>query len=248
MYHRGMIAENVTFVGNHDDVGEAYYARPAGAGPFPGMVMIHHMPAWDDMIIESTRKLAHFGFATIAPHLYFRHGEGAPDDVAARGRAAGGLSDDEVVGDVAGAMNFLRAQKEANGKVGLMGFCSGGRHAFLGACLLDGVDATVDCWGGYVVADDRSQISPQRPVAPIDLTERLRAPLIGIFGNKDKNPSPAHVDTLEQKLKDLGKTYEFYRYEDAGHAFFSADRSAYRPEQAKDGWAKIIAFLHKNLD
>jgi carboxymethylenebutenolidase len=198
--------------------------------------------------MEATRKLAHFGIAAIAPHLYFREGPGTPDDLAAKSRAAGGVYDDQVVGDVAGAMAFLRAQPESNGKVGVMGFCSGGRQAFLSACRLDGVDGIVDCWGGNIVVDDPAQLTPQRPVAPIDLTENLRAPLLGLFGNDDKNPSPAQVNTLEAKLKSLHKYYEFHRYDGAGHGFFAADRPGYRPEQAKDGWQKVVSFFHKNLD
>jgi carboxymethylenebutenolidase len=248
MSYRGMIAEMVSFKAHNGDTGEAYYARPSGPGPFPGVVLIHHMPGWDDWCMEATRKLAHFGFATIAPHLYFRHGPGTPDDLAAKARTAGGVADDQVVGDVAGCMAFLREQAEANGKVGVIGFCSGGRHTFLAACRLEGVDAAVDCWGGNVVVDDPSQLTPQRPVAPIDLTGKLQAPLLGLFGNDDKNPSPAHVDKLEETLKSLGKSYEFHRYDGAGHGFFAADRPGYRPEQAKDGWQKVISFFHKHLD
>ena len=90
-----------------------------------------HMPGWDEWIIETTRKIAHHGFAAIAPHLYFREGTGSPDDLGARVRAAGGVPDDTVVGDVAGAMAYLRAQPNSNGKVGVIGFCSGGRHTYL---------------------------------------------------------------------------------------------------------------------
>ena len=247
MSYRGMVADMVSFKGHGGATGEAYYARPAGKGPFPGVVLIHHMPGWDDWSIEATRKLAHHGFAAIAPNLYFRQGAGTPDDQAAKARAAGGAVDDEVVGDVKGAMEFLRAQPEANGKVGVIGFCSGGRHTYLVACRLDGVDAAVNCWGGNVVVDDPAQLSPQRPVAPIDLTEGLKAPLLGLFGNEDKNPSPAQVNKLEEKLKSLGKNYEFHRYDGAGHGFFAAERPNYRVEQANDGWQKVYAFFHKHL-
>ena len=88
MTYEGMLAETVAFVGHRDDAGEAYYARPLGAGPWPGVVLIHHMPGWDEWIKEATRKLAYHGFATISPHLYFREGPGSPDDVGARVRAA----------------------------------------------------------------------------------------------------------------------------------------------------------------
>lgn len=236
MTYEGMLAETVTIRGcNGDDI-EAYAARPLGPGPFPGVVVIHHAPGWDEWCKEATRKLAHHGYAAINPHLYARAGTGSPDDLAARVRAAGGVPDAQAMGDVDGAMRFLRAQPYANGKVGVIGFCSGGRHTYLAACTLAGVDAAVDCWGGNVVVDDPAQLNALRPVAPIDLTEQLAAPLLGIFGNDDRNPTPDQVNRTEAALKRLGKRYEFHRYGAAGHGFFAVDRPGYRPEQATDAW------------
>src|SRR3954464_9707090 len=151
-YYQGQQSEIVTFQGHNGDKGEAYYARPSRTGKVGGVVVIHHLPGWDEWIIEVQRKLAHHGFAAIAPHIYFRDGPGSPDDVGARVRAAGGVADDQVVGDVKGAIAYLRAQPNATGKVGVIGFCSGGRHAYLVGCRLNTeVDAIVDCWGGNVV-------------------------------------------------------------------------------------------------
>src|SRR5262249_1068682 len=247
MTYESMLAETVAFRGHKGDIGEAYYARPLGGGPWPGVVLIHHMPGWDEWIKEATRKLAHHGLATISPHLYFREGPGSPDDVAARVRAAGGVADEQVLGDVAGCMEFLRAQPYANGKIGVIGFCSGGRHTYLAACSLPTIDAAVDCWGGNVIVDDPKQLNAKRPVAPIDLTEKMRCPLLGWFGNDDENPNRDQVKRTEAVLKKLGKSYEFHRYDGAGHAFFNATRPAYRPEQALDGWGKVFAFFHKHL-
>jgi len=247
MSYDSLTAETVKFRGHNGDEGEAYYGRPTRAGRFPGMVVIHHLPGWDEWITEVVRKLAHHGFVAISPHLYFRNGPGSPDDVGARVRAAGGVPDEQVVGDAKGAIAFLRAQPNSNGKVGVIGFCSGGRHAYLVACRLAEVDAVVDCWGGNVIVDDKKLLNDKRPVAPIDLTEQLRAPLIGIFGNDDENPNADQVNRTEALLKKLGKTYEFHRYDGAGHAFFNTSRVAYRPEQAADGWSKVFAFLRKNL-
>ena len=247
MTYPSLLAETVSFRGHNGDQGEAYLARPTHPGKFPGVVVIHHMPGWDEWITEVVRKFAHHGFAAISPHLYFRDGPGNPDDIGARVRAAGGVPDDQVVGDVAGAMAFLRAQQNHNGKIGIIGFCSGGRHAYLCACRIADLDAVVDCWGGNVVVDDKSQLNAKRPAAPIDLTEQLRAPLLGIFGNDDQNPNADQVNRTEATLKRLGKTYEFHRYDGAGHAFFNTSRSAYRPEQAADGWEKVFAFLRKQL-
>ncbi|MGH2584556.1 MAG: dienelactone hydrolase family protein [Dehalococcoidia bacterium] len=247
MTYEGMLAETVTIQGHNGDEIAAYYARPLGAGPFPGVVLIHHAPGWDEWCKEATRKLAHHGYATIDPNLYHRAGPGSPDDVAARVRTAGGVADDQVMGDVAGAMRYLRAQPYANGRVGVIGFCSGGRHTYLAACRIPGVDAAVDCWGGGVIVDDLSQLTEFRPVAPIDLTENLGCPLLGIFGNEDRNPTPDQVNRTEEVLQRLGKSYEFVRYDGAGHGFFAADRPAYRPEQAVDGWQKVFTFFEKYL-
>src|SRR5436309_2572293 len=247
MSYQAQQSEMVTFKGHKSDTGEAYYSRPSRTGRFPGMLVIHHLPGWDEWIIEVTRKFAHHGFAAIAPHLYFREGPGSPDDVGARVRAAGGVADEQVVGDAAGSIAFLRARPESNGKVGVIGFCSGGRHTYLAACSLDGIDAAVDCWGGNVIVDDPKQLNAKRPVAPIDLTAKLRCPLLGLFGNDDENPNRDQVNRTEAVLKKLGKTYEFHRYDGAGHAFFNAARPAYRPEQALDGWNKVFAFFRKHL-
>jgi carboxymethylenebutenolidase len=247
MGHAGLHAETVSFRGHNGDEGEAYYACPLRAGMIPGVVVIHHMPGWDEWTTEVVRKFAYRGYAAIAPHLFFRFGPGSPDDVTARARRAGGASDEEVKGDVAGAMAYLRAQPNASGKIGVIGFCSGGRHAYLVACTLPGIDAAVDCWGGRVIANKPDDITPKRPVEVITLSKSLSCPLLGIFGNDDKNPSPADVDRTEEVLKGLGKDYEFHRYDGAGHGFFSNDRPAYRPQQAVDGWQKVFAFFEKHL-
>ncbi|HVB88969.1 MAG TPA: dienelactone hydrolase family protein [Beijerinckiaceae bacterium] len=248
MVYRSMLASVDSFSGHNGDRGEAYYARPNEGSALGGVVLIHHMPGWDEYCIEATRKLAHHGFLAIDPNLYFRNGPGGPDDQAARARAEGGVSDDQVIGDVKGCMDFLRAQPQSNGKVAVMGFCSGGRHTWLAACRLPRVDAAVDCWGGSVIVDDPGQLNPKRPVAPIDLTEQMTAPLLGLFGNDDKNPSPDHVNRTEEVLKRLGKTYTFHRYDGAGHGFFAWSRPGYRQAQAMDGWDKVLAFLHQHLD
>jgi carboxymethylenebutenolidase len=124
----GLTAEVTEIKGYNGDSINAYYARPAGAGPFPGIVLVHHLPGWDEFYRETTRRFAHHGYLTICPNLYSRAGAGSPDDVAAKVRGEGGVSDDSVVGDCQGAADFLRAQASCNGKVGIIGSCSGGRQ------------------------------------------------------------------------------------------------------------------------
>lgn len=244
--YEGMIAETVMMVGDGGEYINAYAARPLGPGPFPSMVLIHHAPGWDEWYREATRKFAHHGYATISPNLYYRLGHGTPEDVGAMARAAKGVPDDQAVGDLKGALDLLRAQPYANGKVGIFGTCSGGRHAFLTACRVQGFDACLDLWGGRVVMSEE-ELNPKQPVAPIDYTKDLSCPLLGLFGEDDRNPPPEHVAQLEAELKKHGKQYEFHMYPNAGHGFFYYDRSAYRQEQAVDGWKKIWAFLEEHL-
>ncbi len=242
----GMMAESVRFRGHNGDEIEGYFARPLGGGPFPGVVVIHHMPGYDLATKEITRTFAVNGYAAICPNLYSREGPGSSDDVAARVRAGGGVPDDRCIGDVEGAMAFLRSQAYSSGKIGVIGYCSGGRQVYLCACKIPSLSAAVDCYGGGVVMRPED-LTPARPVAPLDMTKDLACPLLGLFGVEDRSPSPEHVAQTEEELKRYGKPYEFHSYEGAGHAFFSVDRPSYRVPAANDGWQQIWAFFGKHL-
>src|SRR5579862_6620435 len=98
MGYEGLIAETIAMRGNGGDPLEAYLARPLGQSNVPGVVVIHHMPGWDEWTTEVCRKLAYHGYAALAPHLFSRHGPGTWDDLAAVARAAGGMPDAQVVG------------------------------------------------------------------------------------------------------------------------------------------------------
>ncbi|HSM71732.1 MAG TPA: dienelactone hydrolase family protein [Anaerolineales bacterium] len=244
--YEGIMAETVTMPGANGDMINAYLARPLGPGPYPAMVLAHHMPGWDEWYRETAFKFANHGYVTLMPNLYFRTGHGTPEDVAAKVRADGGLPDDQAVGDLEGAMKVLRGLPYVNGKVGIFGTCSGGRHAYLAACRVEGFDAVVDCWGGRVVMSPED-LNDKTPVAPIDYTKDLSCPILGIFGNDDSNPTPEQVNQHEEELQKHGKSYDFHRYDNAGHGFFYYIYKAYRQEQAMDGWEKVWAFLEKNL-
>ena len=246
MAYEGMIAETISIGGDKNQLISAYLARPLGPGPFPGVLLLHHAPGWDEWYREATRKFAHHGYAALSPNLYHRAGAGKPDDVAAKVRAEGGVPDAQVIGDAEGATQSLRAQPWLSGKLGAFGTCSGGRHTFLFACHTRSIDAACDLWGGRVVMSPE-ELTPKQPVAPIEFTKNLSCPLLGLFGNEDRAPTPEQVDRHEAELKKHGKPYEFYRYDGAGHGFFYYDRPMYRLEPALDGWQKVLAFLRKHL-
>ena len=134
MAYAGLITETIAFTGHGGATGEAYYARPLGDGPYPGVVVIHHRPGWDEWCTEVTRKLAHHGISASPPTCISASVLEAPTTRRhARGLKAT-ISDDQVIGDIAGAMAYLRRQTQSNGKVGVIGFCSGGRYSYLAAC------------------------------------------------------------------------------------------------------------------
>ena len=242
----GMIAETTVIRGHNGDLINAYYARPSGPGPFPSVVLIHHLPGWDELYREFTRRIAHHGYLAISPDLYCREAKGTPEDVAAAVRADGGVSDDQALGDIQGAAEYVLALPLSNGKVGTFGTCSGGRHAFLAGCRLTVFDAVVECWGGNVIMNS-DQLSDKQPVSPNEYTKDLNAPLLGLFGNLDQSPTPEQVNQHENELKKAGNSIEFHRYDDAGHGFFYYDRGAYHQPSAVDGWKKMFDFLSKNL-
>ena len=239
-------ARVITYPGGGGDEIHAYLARPEGNGPRPGIVAVHHMPGWDEFYREFCDRLARHGYQVICPDLYCRYGHGSPDDVAAKVRSQGGVHDDSVVADCEAALRWLGGRPDSNGKVGIIGSCSGGRHAVLTASRVPGFAAVVDLWGGGVVMPP-DQLSDARPVAPIDHTAGLDAPLLGLFGNDDQHPTPEQVDIHEAALRKHRKSYEFHRYDGAGHGFFYYHSPMYRPEQAMDGWNRIFAFFGEHL-
>jgi carboxymethylenebutenolidase len=237
-----MIAETTMIRGHQDDEIEAYVAQPADATSAGGVVVIHHMPGYDEGSKEITRRFAYHGYFGICPNLHYRDAPGAdPAAASAACRAAGGVPDERLVGDVDGAIRHLRSLAGANGKVATIGFCSGGRQSFLAACTL-GLDAAVVCYGGYIVGTP----PPDRPVRSgplLDLAGNLSCPLLGLFGAEDAQPAPEHTAELARVLEAEGKTFDFHTYDGAGHAFFATDRPSYRPEAANDGWDRIFAFF-----
>lgn len=246
MSYESLFAETVHMRGHEGDRIDAYFARPLGAGPYPGVVVIHHMPGWDGPHKEIGRRFAHHGYVSIVPNLHFREGKATPEESSASVRAAGGMPDDRTMGDVQGAIDYLRELPYLNGKVGVIGYCSGGRQAYLAACTLKGIDAVISCYGGGVVAKPED-LTPRQPVAPIDYTKDLQCALLGLFGIEDTRPSPADAAKTEETLKKHGKNYEFHTYENAGHAFFAVDRPQYRVHAAIDGWKRVFAFFDKHL-
>jgi carboxymethylenebutenolidase len=239
-------AGTVTVSGHGGDVIEAYAASPVDSTPRAGVVVIHHMPGFDEATKEITRRFAAWGYAAVCPNLHYREAPGAsPDDASAASRAAGGVPDERLVGDVSGAIDYLRSSSSSNGKVGLIGYCSGGRQAVLAACNLP-LDAVVDCYGAFVLGTP-PEGAPISVTPIVDQLAKLSCPLLGLFGREDSHPSPDEVAELDRLLTEAGKEHEFHSFDDAGHGFFAVNRPSYRVEAAQEGWEYIREFYGRHL-
>ena len=245
-----MRAETLWLAGAVDAIDErgveAYLAQPLDRGAHGGVVVIHHMPGYDEPSREITRNVAAGGLAAICPNLYSREGRGkSAKEIFELAMAQSGAPDDRLIADVALAAATLRELPCSNGKVGVIGFCSGGRQALMAACELP-LDAAVDCYGAFVVehppAETKLTISPV-----IDRVDGLSCPLLGIFGADDAFPSPDEVAATERALQAAGKRYEFHSFDGAGHAFLAVNRSTYRVDAANRAWPIIWDFLRRNL-
>jgi carboxymethylenebutenolidase len=239
-------AQSIMITGAAGDEIEAYFASPTSGGSRGGVVVIHHLPGFDRWVKEVARRFAVDGYNVVCPNLYWREAPGAePDDAAAIARAQGGVPDTRLVGDAKGASTYLHGLPSSNGKVAVIGHCSGGRHAVLAACNLE-FDAAVDCYGAFVIGNAPAR-SGMSAVGLEDQLPNLSCPLLGLVGNDDSNPSPADVAELDRLLTEHGKEHEFHAYDGASHAFFATDRPAYRPEAAVDGYTKIASFFARTI-
>ena len=159
-----------------------------------------------------------------------------------------GLPDNEALQDLNAAADYLNAMPGATGKVGAIGFCSGGRHTLLFACNSNKVNAAIDCWGGFIHrATPDAETTPARPKAPLDMVGQLHGPLFGVFGEEDQNPPVALEAELKKRAQAAGKDVTTKVYKNAGHAFLADYRPSYREAAAQELWGDIQSFFGKHL-
>ena len=238
--------EAIEFKSGGDTI-KGYLARPSQPGRNPGIVVIHEAFGLVEHIRDIARRFANIGYNALAPDLYTRAGGPSnPDDINTVFPVMFGLPDAQAVQDLEAASAHLRELSGATAKIGVIGYCSGGRQAFLAACRVPGFDAVVDCWGGRVVMAPQD-LTPKQPVAPIDYTRDLSCPLLGIFGEEDQNPSVAQAEELRQRAQRAGKDVTIKVYKNAGHAFLADYRPSYREQPAHELWSDVVAFFDKHL-
>jgi carboxymethylenebutenolidase len=227
----------------------AYLATPSQPGNYPGIVVIQEAFGLVDHICDVARRFANIGYNACAPALYWRRGGPTnPDDINTVFPVMFGLPDSEAVQDLEAAADHLRALPGATGKIGAIGFCSGGRHTLLFACNSGKVDAAVDCWGGFIDrATPDAVTTAARPRAPLDMLGQLHCPLFGVFGVEDQNPAVGLEAELAKRAQAARKDVTTKVYQGAGHAFLADYRPSYREGPAHELWRDAQAFFGKHL-
>ncbi len=216
-----------------------YVSPPYGDGPFPGVIVVQHAGGVDDFVRGMCDRFAAEGFAAVSPDLYHREAPGSADDPMTR---MGRLRDDTVAADVNAAVEHARSLPEVDGdRLGITGYCMGGRVTYMMAARSDAFRTAVDCWGGSV-----SRAWGDGP-APFDLTGDISCPVLGLFGADDGSPSPDDVASEDAEMTRLGVEHEFHSYAGAGHAFMNASRPSYREEASRDAWKRSLDWFSRYL-
>ena len=245
--------EDLQFAGANGDQINGYLATPAaaaGAAGRPAIVVIHEAGGLGEHISDVTNRFANLGYVALGVDLYTREGGPPPiGDMRAVMERLFAMTDATVLGDLEGAADYLREREDANGKVGCIGFCMGGRYTLLFACSSDRLDAAVDCWGGFIdKATPEERSTPARPTPPLELAGNLHGPLLAAIGAEDQNPSPELGESLRERASASGQEVKVDVYEGAGHAFFADYRPSYRPVPAAKLWDRIVPFFARHLN
>jgi carboxymethylenebutenolidase len=237
--------EELSWVCGADRI-NGYAAWPRREERLPAVVVVHDVRGPSPHFRDIAERFAQEGFFALAIDLYSR--EGAPllptmDAVLAWMHQ---LSDARVIRDIDSAVRFLQSRPDVRGRsIGIVGFCMGGQYAFMAACSVPSIAACVSFYGMLRYAEN----TPIKPESALDMAPRLGCPYLGLFGEDDALIPRADVKELESILRRNGKNFQTKTYPGAGHAFFNDTRpDAYRPEAAKDAWARALAFLRVHLD
>ena len=215
------------------------YVSSPGAGRSPAVIVAQHAGGVDDFICGMCDRFAAAGFAALAPDLYHREEPGSKDDPMTR---MGRLRDGQIVRDMDASVAHAKTLAEVDGeRLGVTGFCMGGRVAYLMAASGSAFSAAIVFWGGNIMT------AWGEGPAPFTLTDHISCPVLGLFGEDDPNPSPADVAKIDAEMTRFGKAHEFHSYPGAGHAFMNERRPSYRPEATTDAWRRSVEWFGRYL-
>ena len=219
----------------------AYRAMPASGGPFPTVLVVHEIFGVHEHIKDICRRLAKLGYFAVAPLLYSREGDVASmsDTQQIIAKVVAKVPDNQVASDLDATVAWAKSTGKADTtKLGITGFCWGGREVWLYAAHNPSVKAGV-AWYGPL------QLPPSdlRPKNPVDVVQLINVPVLGLYGGKDIGIPVAQIEQMRAALKAVGKSSEIVIYLDAGHGFNADYRPSYNPQAATDGWKRMQAWF-----
>ncbi len=213
-----------------------YIASPDGGGSHPGVVIAQHAPGVDYQMQDTVHRLAREGYIAAAPELFHRQ----PAELKEGQTRVSLLRDTEVITDMNAALELIKKQP-AVGKLGVMGFCMGGRVTYLMACVNSELKAAAMFYGGSLL-----KAWGEGPTT-LERSAGMGCPLLGFSGSEDANPSPDDMNTVSAELTRLGKWHEFHLYKDSGHAFCNFSGERFRPRASRAAWTETLAFFDEKL-
>jgi carboxymethylenebutenolidase len=224
-----------------------FLARPAAAGPHPGVIVWMEIFGVNAHIRDVTERVAREGYVALAPDFFHRSLPGIElgyDEAGfAQGmKGLGALDADEMIADARAAVAFLRERPDVGPRIGAMGFCIGGHMTYLTACETD-VDAAAAFYGGGIAAPR----GPGDKAGTLSRTPRIRGRVLCLFGDRDALIPPAHVASIRDALEKAGTRHEVVVYEGADHGFFCDRRATYHEASARDAWARVKALFDREL-
>ena len=220
---------------------DMYAALPDGSGPHPAVVIAFHVGGLDDFDRKMADQLAEAGFVAVVPDLFHRFSKAVMD--GPRLERLDHLKDADIIADMNAAVDFLTANSAINDdRIGVTGFCMGGRIAWLMAASNQIFKCTVPFYGGNIMGNWGPGDTP------FSMANKINCPMLFHFGAEDGNPSVADRDTFDVELKRLGKDFEFHTYDGAGHAFMDhTNPDRYHEASAAAAWPRTIDFFNKHL-
>jgi carboxymethylenebutenolidase len=222
----------------------AYAASPLGTkGPFPTVLVVQEIFGVHEYIKDVARRLAQLGYLALAPELYFRCGDPskAPDFEALQTNFVNKTPDSAVMSDLDATVGWAASRGGDPSRLGIVGFCWGGRIAWLYAAHQPALKAAV-AWYGRLSGFS----TPTNPRHPLDVSDSLLAPVLGLYGGADAAIPPTDVDKFRSALEAADSPSKVVVYPEAGHAFHADYRQSYRPADAADGWARMLAWFSEN--
>jgi carboxymethylenebutenolidase len=221
-----------------------YFAKPAGAKNPPVILICMEIFGLHEWVKDITRRVGHLGALAIAPNYYFRAETNGVDltkvdDMKQLMPIVNAVSDTQLFADLDATVAWAKSQGGDTSKLGIMGFCRGGRNVWHYSTHNPNLKAGVAFYGSLI---DKSDATPK---SSIDLAAEVKEPVLGLYGEADTGITPDQVKQMEDALKAAGKTAEFHEYPGAPHGFVADYRPSYRKDAAEDAWAKMTGWFKK---